>query len=365
MSGHSGHGLSASRSLGGSAMISSWCTEAAPWRCAVPRQSAPVSPPPMMTTRLPLALMGDAASAPSCTRLEGFRYSRARWTPSSSRPGTGRSRGSVAPPASTTASKAARTSAAGRTVTSGAQAVPIPRSSPGSTARRPRRARRAGTDRGGAHEGDPLGLHLGQPAVEDGLLHLELGDAVAQQPAGLLGPLEDGHPVARPGQLLGRRQAGRARAHDGHRLAGAHRRQLRGHPSLVPGPLDDLVLDPLDGDRVLVDPEHAGGLAGGRAEAPGELGEVVGGVQALHGVGPVVPVDQVVPLRDQVAERAAVVAEGDAAVHATGALLLGGLLAEGLVDLPPVAQPDRHRAAAGQPPRELHEAGRLTHVRPP
>ncbi len=30
MSGHSGHGLSASRSLGGSAMISSWCTEAAP-----------------------------------------------------------------------------------------------------------------------------------------------------------------------------------------------------------------------------------------------------------------------------------------------------------------------------------------------
>ncbi len=36
ISGHSGQGLSASRSLGGSARISSWCTEAAPWRCAVP-----------------------------------------------------------------------------------------------------------------------------------------------------------------------------------------------------------------------------------------------------------------------------------------------------------------------------------------
>ena len=38
----------------------------------------------------------------------------------------------MAPPASTTASKAACTSAAGRTVTSGAQAVPMPRSCPGS-----------------------------------------------------------------------------------------------------------------------------------------------------------------------------------------------------------------------------------------
>ena len=145
MSGHRGHGLSASRSLGGSAMISSWCTDAAPWRCAVPRQSAPVSPPPMMTTCLPLASMGGGTSAPSWTRLEGLRYSRARCTPSSSRPGTGRSRGSVAPPASTTASKAACTSAAGRTVTSGAQAVPMPRSSPGShAARRNRRAAAVG-----------------------------------------------------------------------------------------------------------------------------------------------------------------------------------------------------------------------------
>ena len=77
MSGHTGHGLSARRSLGGSGMISNWCTEAAPCRCAVPRQSAPVSPPPMMTTRLPEALIGDWASARSCTRFAGLRYSSA------------------------------------------------------------------------------------------------------------------------------------------------------------------------------------------------------------------------------------------------------------------------------------------------
>ena len=73
MSGHSGHGLSASRSLGGSGMISSWCTDAAPWRCAVPRQSAPVSPPPMMTTRLPLAVIGRRRQRALLDQVRGLQ----------------------------------------------------------------------------------------------------------------------------------------------------------------------------------------------------------------------------------------------------------------------------------------------------
>jgi hypothetical protein len=43
------------RSSGGLGSSSNWCTERAPWRWQVPRQSAPVSPPPMITTRLPVA----------------------------------------------------------------------------------------------------------------------------------------------------------------------------------------------------------------------------------------------------------------------------------------------------------------------
>ena len=38
-------------------MISSWVIDFAPCRIAVPRQSAPVSPPPMMTTCLPAAVI--------------------------------------------------------------------------------------------------------------------------------------------------------------------------------------------------------------------------------------------------------------------------------------------------------------------
>src|SRR5437868_2278298 len=55
-----GQGWPALRSSPGLGMISSWVTEAAPWRWAVPTQSAPVSPPPMTTTCLPSALIGAA-----------------------------------------------------------------------------------------------------------------------------------------------------------------------------------------------------------------------------------------------------------------------------------------------------------------
>ena len=217
----------------------------------------------------------------------------------------------------------------------------------------------------GAHEGDALGLHLGQAPVQHRLLHFELGDAVAEQAAGLFRPLEDRHGVAGPGQLLGCGEAGRSRAHHGHRAARPRRGRLRGHPSLAPGSLDDLVFDPLNGHRVVVDPEDAGRLARCRAQSAGELGEVVGGVEALDGVGPVVLVHQVVPLGDEVAQRAAVMAERDTAVHAARPLLLGLLCAEGLVDLTPVAQAHRDRAPARQRAPVLHEPRRLTHGRPP
>ena len=77
-------------------------------------------------------------------------------TPSSSRPGTGRSRGTVAPIATTTASNRLPQVGAGEVA---------PHLDPGA-------------------EAGALGLHLGDPPVEDGLLHLELGDAVAQQATG-------------------------------------------------------------------------------------------------------------------------------------------------------------------------------------
>jgi hypothetical protein len=80
----------------------------------------------------------------------------------------------------------------------------------------------------------------------------------------------------------------------------------------------------------------------------GELGEVVGRVQAFARLAPVLPVDQFVPLGDEVAQRTPLVAEGDAAVHAASGLPRDhrqvAAFAD-LVDLPPVHQAQRDGTA--------------------
>ena len=183
ISGQVGHGLTpASRSSGGRGMISNWWIDAAPWRWAVPRQSAPVSPPPMMTTCLPSAVIwpldqvallhpvGRAAGTPS---PGGCRRARGRgWA--------GRATGWRRRPA-----RPRRSRSSSSTVTSTPDVD-------------------AGAELGA------LGPHLVEAPVEVALLHLELGDAVAQQPADAVGPLEDDDVVAGPGQLLGGGQARRA-----------------------------------------------------------------------------------------------------------------------------------------------------------
>ena len=124
----------------------------------------------------------------------------AKWTPSRSRPGIGRSRGTVAPVAIDDG------------VVPAAQLLP--------------RDVRADGDAGA--EPGALGLHLLQPAVQLLFFHLEVGDAVAQQAADLVVALVHGHGVAHAGQLLGGGEPGGAGADDGDRLAGQARRAAAG-----------------------------------------------------------------------------------------------------------------------------------------
>ena len=115
---------------------------------------------------------------------------------------------------------------------------------------------------------------------------------------------------------------------------------------------------------VLVDAQHAGRLARRRAQPPGELGEVVGGV--LDRVAPPVLAHQVVPLGDQIAQRTAVVAERNPAVHAARGLLLQHVVGEVLVDLFPVAQTQRDRPALrGLAIGVLEKAAWISHWQPP
>ena len=97
-----------------------------------------------------------------------------------------------------------------------------------------------------------LGLHLREAPVEVALLHLELGDAVAQQPADAVGALEHDDVVAGARELLRGREPGGPGADDRDLLARCARvGDDRRDPALVPRPVDDLDLDLLDRDRVL------------------------------------------------------------------------------------------------------------------
>ena len=70
-----------------------------------------------------------------------------------------------------------------------------------------------------------------------------------------------------------------------------------------------------------LDVEGAAGLAGRGADAAGEFREIVGGVQRLRRGAPLVAIDQIVPVGDQIVDRAALVTEGNAAIHAARRLL--------------------------------------------
>ena len=214
-------------------------------------------------------------------------------------------------------------------------------------------------------ENDAALFHEAEPPVQDPLLQLEFGDAVAQQPANPVGPLKDRHRMACPVQLLRRRQARGAGADHGHLLSRADGGREGFDPAFIEGPLDDGNLNLLDGHGIVIDSQHAGALARSRTKPPGKLGEIVGGVQAADGLAPAVAVNQVVPVRDEVAERASLMAEGNAAVHAAGSLLLQLRFLERKVNLLPVVDSLLGGPALKRLPLKFHKTGHLTHALPP
>src|SRR5690606_30487998 len=112
-------------------------------------------------------------------------------------------------------------------------------------------------------------------------------------------------------ELLRGGHAGRTGAHDGDGFTGFARRRLRVHPAFLPALVDDRVLDRLDADRLVVDIEGTGRLTRRRADTTGELREIVGRLQHRQRLLPPVAVNEVVPVRDDVVHRAAVIAERD------------------------------------------------------
>lgn len=88
--------------------------------------------------------------------------------------------------------------------------------------------------------------------------------------------------------------------------------------------VDDGAFNALDTHRLFVYSQHACTLAGRGAHTTRELGEIVRHEKTVKGVLPLVLEDEVIPLGDDIGNRAAGVglAERNAAIHATRRLVL-------------------------------------------
>src|SRR5919112_2466240 len=160
-------------------------------------------------------------------------------------------------------------------------------------------------------------FHDGDAAVDDPLFDLVVGDTVPEETPDTIVLLEDDGRVPGPVELLRSREPRGPAPDDSNFPPGTLLRRCRpgDDPSLLEGLVDDGELYLLYSHGFVVDGEDAGGLARSRAEHPRELGEVVGLVQAVYGLLPVLAVDEVVPVGDQISQGTAGVAEGHAAVH--------------------------------------------------
>jgi hypothetical protein len=166
----------------------------APWRIEVPMQSEPVSPPPMTTTCLPAARIGSLVPIGS-PRRGGSAAAEIHREMHAGEIAAGR--GQVAPQLGAARERD--------------RVVAFQQRGGGDVACRPDRL---------AVEHDAFGLHLLDAAFDVPLFHLEVGNAIAKQAAGLRVLLVDMHVVAGARELLRAGEAGGPRADHGDALAG-------------------------------------------------------------------------------------------------------------------------------------------------
>src|SRR5215207_9885775 len=218
-------------------------------------------------------------------------------------------------------------------------------------------------DVGAGAELDPFLLHNGDAAVEDPLFDLVVGDTVSEEAAESIIFLEHDSRMSGPVELLRRGEPCGPATHDGDLPACTllRRRRPGDDPSFLEGPIDDGELYLFYGDGLVVDGEDARSLARGRAEHPRELREIVGLVQAIYGLLPVLAINEVVPVGDQVPQRAARVAERHAAIHATRGLAFKLLVGHRLVDVAVVLDAFLDGTFWGRLASYLEEALRVPH----
>ena len=176
--------------------------------------------------------------------------------------------------------------------------------------------------------------------------------------------LEHRHAVPGAIELGCRREPGRTRTNDGDLLPSARGRRLGNNPPFVERTIHNRQLDRLDSHGIVVDAEDARAFAGRRAQQARELREVVGEMQPIDRRAPRIAIHQIVPIRNQVAQRTTLMAERHAAVHAACGLTCELIARVRRVHVVVVAHALGDRTSRGLDARELDKSGGFAHVRP-
>ena len=218
---------------------------------------------------------------------------------------------------------------------------------------------------------DPELLHEPHATRDHGLVELHVGDAVHEQATRAVVALHHRDARTPTRELPGAHKAGRPRSHHGH-ARGVRRGRLKARGAAVrPLPVADGTLVVVNRLGLVGAPQVAGGLAQRGAHAARELGHGRGERQPLGRALPLPAVDEVVPLGDEVVQRAAArarmakrdarLAEGHAAHHAAACLHLLPLGAEQLIELVVVLRALGHVAQPMGLPAVLEKRSWLAH----
>ena len=214
-------------------------------------------------------------------------------------------------------------------------------------------------------------FHLFDTPQNQFLVQLHVGDAVHEQAADAVGALENGDQMPGAVALGGGTQTSGTGTDHGHFFPGARMGRFCFDPAFVPSLVNDGAFYVMDRDGRSADAEDAGTFARRRADTTGEVGEIVGLMEAVERFLPQAAIHQIVPFRDQVidgttrshaADERAGVAEGNAAVHAAGALLTELGFLQRLVKFMPVLDAHHGGAIQRQFAKIFQVSGWFTHV---
>ena len=176
---------------------------------------------------------------------------------------------------------------------------------------------------------NPLCSHQIQPALHNGFFQLHVGDPIHEQAARPILPFKYGDRMPPSAELICTGQPRRAGSHHCHTLSRTILWYMWSDQSALPGILNDTKFVLLDGHRISGESTGTGCLTQRGAHPSRELRKIVGFQQPFQRMPKITGINQVIPLRHQIVQRAAGhhaaqhragLTEGHAALHTARAL---------------------------------------------